>query len=150
MKDKIAIDTNILVYALSGGHDESATAPTRRTLVSESNRKAGIAQTLVSTPATISIQVFNEFANLGRKKLNFQTGEIQEILNGLQQVHAVVGINWDTTRLALTLTAKSAFSFYDALIVAAALLANCTVLYSEDMQHGRLVLGELRIVNPFV
>ncbi|WP_158282783.1 hypothetical protein [Aminobacter sp. AP02] len=39
--------------------------------------------------------------------------------------------------------------FYDALVVAAALRANCAVLWLEDMQHGRTIEGRLRIVNPF-
>ena len=39
---------------------------------------------------------------------------------------------------------------YDSQIIAAALTAGCTVLYSEDMQHGQLIDGTLTIVNPFV
>lgn len=149
MKDKAAFDTNILVYALGGDHDEHG-SEARRQLARDGNRKAEISQSILAAPGTISIQAFNEFANTGRKKLGLQVGEIHEILNALQRVHEVVAINWDTTRLALSLAAKSAFSFYDALIVAAALLAGCKLLYSEDMQHGRVVLGELRIVNPFL
>lgn len=41
-------------------------------------------------------------------------------------------------------------SNWDALIVAAALLADCDTLYSEDMQNGQEIEGRLRIVNPFV
>jgi len=41
------------------------------------------------------------------------------------------------------------FSMYDALIVAAALIAGCTKLYTEDLQHNMKVLKHLRIVNPF-
>lgn len=35
------------------------------------------------------------------------------------------------------------------MIVASALLAGCTTLWSEDMQNGRVVEDQLRIVNPF-
>ena len=41
------------------------------------------------------------------------------------------------------------FQMFDALIVASALEANCTVLYSEDMHHDLLVEKQLRILNPF-
>ncbi|MGO9418512.1 PIN domain-containing protein [Roseiarcus sp.] len=49
---------------------------------------------------------------------------------------------------AVALARDHGFAFYDALIVAAALEAECDTLYSEDMQHGRDVAG-LTIVNPF-
>jgi predicted nucleic acid-binding protein len=41
------------------------------------------------------------------------------------------------------------YAHYDSQIIAAALAAGCTVLYSEDMQHGQLIDGTLSIVNPF-
>jgi len=55
----------------------------------------------------------------------------------------------DTHAAALALARDHGFAFYDALIVAAAVEAGCDVLYSEDMQHGR-VIGGLTIRNPFV
>jgi predicted nucleic acid-binding protein len=39
---------------------------------------------------------------------------------------------------------------YDALILAAATLAECDVLYSEDLQNGQRIKGKLRVTNPFV
>ena len=47
------------------------------------------------------------------------------------------------------LAERYGWSVYDAMIVAAALLAGCTRLWSEDMQDGLLVEGRLRIANPF-
>jgi len=49
---------------------------------------------------------------------------------------------------AIDLQGRAAISFYDALIVAAALKAGCTRLLSEDLQHGQ-TFGALRIENPF-
>ncbi|MBB6250115.1 hypothetical protein [Nitrospirillum iridis] len=43
----------------------------------------------------------------------------------------------------------SQLSLYDAMIVSAALQAGCDTLWSEDMQHGLLIVDRLRIVNPF-
>ena len=52
--------------------------------------------------------------------------------------------------LASALRTNHRFSYWDSLIVAAALDAGCDTLYSEDMQHGQVVEGRLRLVNPFV
>jgi predicted nucleic acid-binding protein len=40
-------------------------------------------------------------------------------------------------------------TIYDALIVSAALLANCKTVHSEDMQDGQVVERQLTIRNPF-
>ncbi len=48
----------------------------------------------------------------------------------------------------LEIQARYGFSFYDSLIVAAALESGATRLYSEDMQHGQQIEG-LSIENPF-
>jgi predicted nucleic acid-binding protein len=45
---------------------------------------------------------------------------------------------------------RDRYTYWDSLILATALLANCTIGYSEDMQHNQLVESQLRIVNPFV
>ena len=54
----------------------------------------------------------------------------------------------DDVLAAIDLHRLHTLSFWDALIVQAALISRCAVLYSEDMQDGWLVDG-LRIVNPF-
>jgi predicted nucleic acid-binding protein len=50
---------------------------------------------------------------------------------------------------ALDLQTRYRYAFYDSLIVAAALTAGCSRLYTEDMQHGQQIEG-LRIENPFL
>jgi predicted nucleic acid-binding protein len=50
----------------------------------------------------------------------------------------------------LAVCERYGFSLYDSMIVSAALMANAKVLYSEDLQHGRLIDGRLRVLNPFV
>jgi predicted nucleic acid-binding protein len=50
---------------------------------------------------------------------------------------------------ALDLRNRLSFSFWDCQIVAAALLARCTTLLTEDLQHGQLVDDRLRVTNPF-
>lgn len=61
----------------------------------------------------------------------------------------VVPIQAETTLSAVTIMERYQFSFYDSLIIATALAANCTTLYSEDMQHSQLIDNQLLILNPF-
>jgi predicted nucleic acid-binding protein len=49
---------------------------------------------------------------------------------------------------ALRIKDRYKFSFYDSLIVSAALSQKCERLYTEDMQNGQIIEG-LKIVNPF-
>jgi len=49
---------------------------------------------------------------------------------------------------ALALRHRYRLNWFDSLIVAAALAAECDVLYSEDLQHGQK-FGGLRVENPF-
>ena len=45
---------------------------------------------------------------------------------------------------------KYRYSYYDSVIIAAALESSCTLLYSEDMQHQQIIEGKLQIINPFL
>ena len=64
-------------------------------------------------------------------------------------VCAVVSVDIETHELGVELVERHHLAVYDALIVAAALQAECTVLYTEDLQHGQK-FGGLTIRNPFV
>lgn len=50
---------------------------------------------------------------------------------------------------AMRIETRYGFSWWDSLIIAAALRANCDMLYTEDMQHGQVIDGRLTLVNPF-
>lgn len=60
-----------------------------------------------------------------------------------------VALTLDTHHAGLRIAAKYGFSFYDALIAAAAIEAQCTTLYSEDFQDGQVLEGRLTVRNPF-
>jgi predicted nucleic acid-binding protein len=51
---------------------------------------------------------------------------------------------------ALEINARYGYSYWDSLIIAAALQNNCSILYSEDMQHNHLIEDKLRIINPLI
>ncbi len=55
-----------------------------------------------------------------------------------------------TVSLAMDLAEKYRYTYFDSLILASALEANCESLYSEDLQHGQVIDQRLRIINPFL
>lgn len=126
------MDTNIVVYSLS-----------------DDDEKRLQALKIIATKPVISTQVLNETTNTLQRKLQFTPQAIRAILTRLIQECYVVPLHTETTLSALNIMERYRFSFYDSLIIAAALAANCTTLYSEDMQHQQLIDNQLLIINPF-
>lgn len=125
-------DTNILLYLLSA--DET---------------KANRAEEELSAGGIVSVQVLNEFASVASRKLNMSIAEIREALAGIRAVCRIVPISQQTHDLGLEVVERYGLSVYDAMIVAAALLAGCRTLLSEDMQNGQTIDGTLEVRNPF-
>lgn len=118
-------------------------------LLSADTAKADRAEDLLARGGTISVQVLNEFVALAARKLHMPWTEIREVLDQVRAVCAVEPVTVQTHDQALDIAARHGLSFYDALIVSAALLAGCRTLHSEDMQHGLVVDRRLTIRNPF-
>ncbi len=67
------------------------------------------------------------------------------------QENFIVNINKVyTINHALQIHFKYLYSYYDSLIIAAALDCNCTILYSEDLKHNQIIENTLTILNPFI
>ena len=125
-------DTNIVVYAQQSGE------------------KGDRARALFTAGGKLSVQVLNEFTAVSRRKQVREWREIAEAISDvLTMVDAPVALTLDLHQSARVLAEGHKLSFYDALIVAAAIEAGCDTLLSEDMQHGRAI-GGLTIVNPFL
>ena len=124
-------DTNVILYLL----DPSA--------------KADTAERLLAGGGTISVQVLNETLVNCIRKAGMSWEEAGDFLAGIRALCDVAELTPHTHDVGRALGARYGFSVYDAMIVAAALTRGCTILYSEDMQHGMTVEGALRIVNPF-
>ena len=129
---KAFIDTNILLYLLSADAD-----------------KADRAELIVRKGGLISVQVLNEMTNVARRKLAMPWREINEVLELIRSVCPVESLTIDTPVRGRRVAERYRLSVYDAMIVAAALLAGCETLHSEDMQDGLLIDNQLRIRNPF-
>ena len=128
------VDTNVLVYVL-GEHD----------------RRTAKAESLLADGAVVSIQVLNELASVARKKLKMTWPHTVDALVAIRALCPdPVPLTIETHEAGLRLAARYQVSVYDALIAAAALQAGCTILYSEDFQHGQLIDRRLRVQNPFL
>ncbi len=138
MKERVFLDTNVLVYLFD------ADAPTKQHRVQEllSNQELR-AQVILST------QVLQEFYVSVTRKLATPLN-LEDAFQAVQDLAAfpIVQIDTPLILLAIRRSGKARISFWDALILEAALVAGATVLYSEDLQGGA-VFGGLRITNPF-
>lgn len=75
------------------------------------------------------------------------------VLNGYPELVRNFSVHTNTPATilhAIQLAQRYGFSWFDSLIVAAALECGCHTLYSEDLQHGQLLENTLRVVNPFI
>lgn len=129
-------DTNVLVYA----HD--AREPGKRDISREL-----VAASMDDDEWVVSTQVLVEFyATTVRRKL-LAPREARDLLS-LWRGHDIVPQTTDLVLRAIALHQDHSLSFWDGLIVQAAMDAHCDVLLSEDLQDGRR-FGELVIRNPF-
>ena len=135
MNDKCFFDTNIAVYLYSQDEPD----------------KQSIAKDLFkNNQPIISTQVLSEFANVLRRKFKLEYTNIVVAITQITKVSQVVTITHDNIISALNLANKYQYSFYDSLIIAVALAENCTILYTEDLQHGQVIESTLTITNPFL
>jgi len=140
MRGRFFLDTNVFAYAF----DAKSPAKARRA--------AQLIRLAADTGnGVVSYQVVQEFFNLAFRRFEqpMNVAEAEQYLitvfRPLLAVHSALALYVEAMRL----TGKYRLSWYDSIIVAAALQSQCGVLYSEDFQHGQEIEG-LRIENPFV
>ncbi len=133
MNERIAIDTNIVLYALNDADLAKKTT----------------ALNIVRRYPILSAQSFTEVINVCRRKWKYDKNRQISVGEFLLANSQLVPTSEDVIRLAHQLIASYDFQYFDSLIVAAALQTDCSMLYSEDMHHQLLVEKRLRIINPF-
>lgn len=136
MKDKVFIDTNIFVYAAL--------------LDKQGNTKHEMAVDLIQKElnVVVSTQILNEFYN-ALLKHNIKDAQIVEYSNEIAKNVKISSQNIETLRKAWRIKAKYQFSLWDSLVLASALQNDCSILYTEDLQHNQIIENTLKIVNPF-
>jgi len=138
MSAEFFLDTNVLIYAFT----EQDAAKRRRS--------RELHELALGGRGIISFQVVQEFLNTAQKKFatRFTDDDLREFLQQELWPLCAVLPSAALYEHALRVKVETGYSFYDSLIVAAALAAGCQTLYSEDLQHNRKLHG-LEIKNPF-
>jgi predicted nucleic acid-binding protein len=126
-------DTNVLLY-----------------LLSDDIVKADAAEVLLAKGGFISVQVLNEFSSVASRKLGMSWTEIREILDTVRAVCDVAPVTVESHDRAIDLSERYGFSIYDSLILASAILAGCSTLFTEDLQNGQRIDDRITVRNPFI
>ena len=135
MLDKVFIDSNIIIYAYS---------------VDEPKKQAVVKSLLNAHEAiVISTQTINEFVTVTTRKKILSYSQASAAVKELFLELLVETIDQGIIQNAIALAEKYRYSYFDSLMVASALAADCSILYSEDMHHDHVVEKKLKIINPF-
>jgi predicted nucleic acid-binding protein len=136
MNDKVFFDTNILLYLYSTDEPE----------------KQAVSLHAVHACAcpTVSTQTLNELANTLFRKMRVQWHVIDAVLAEVEQAFRIEPVTVPVIRQACAIAERYRYAYYDSAVLASALSCGCTLLFSEDMQHGQIIEERLRIVNPFL
>jgi predicted nucleic acid-binding protein len=136
MTAPVFVDTNVLLYAVDVGEAEKHRAAV-----------AWRAELWKSRRGRVSYQVLHEFyvqaTRKDPKRVEAVRAEVRDLL-----AWEPVTLDATTLEAAWSLQERFRLSFWDALVVAAALTANCRYLLTEDLSHGQDLDG-LRVVSPF-
>jgi predicted nucleic acid-binding protein len=134
--NKVFLDSNLIMYAYS--NSEKAKQQVARKIIKEN-------YTIIST------QVLQEISNTLSRKYRLDYAAIKDTLKECGYDNNEVYTNKPQTVFnACDIARRYQFSFYDSLIIAAALESGCKILYSEDLQHNQIIEDVLTIINPFI
>lgn len=135
MPDRVFIDSNILIYVYSA--DEPIKQQRAEKLL------------MAHDTVFISTQTINEFVSVLLKKKMLSTPQVVLAINEFFKIFVIETIDQITIQKAIELVIKYRYSYFDSLMLASALMSNCSILYSEDMHHAHLIEKSLKIINPF-
>lgn len=137
MNDKAFLDTNILIYAIETGGPTAQKAERAREL-------------LRNLDVSLSTQVLGEFYNAATHPRRPSPLTHAEAVAWIQiwKRYGISTISVEHVDLALEIRTRFQVGYYDALILAAARIAGCRTVYSEDLNANQDYDG-VQVVNPF-
>ena len=136
-KTKVFFDSNILVYFADG-------ADPKKQQIAENLIKNAV----INDNGVISTQSLQEFFAATTRKLLCTKEKAKEYIENFSESFTVEQISVSLILKAINISIKNQFSFWDSLILSAAIQSGCIICYSEDLTNGQIVDG-LKIVNPF-
>lgn len=132
--DRIAIDTNVLLYAYDNR---------------DLNKQDKAIEILLKKPFVNQLVVF-EFIRVLERKMKMEKKEIARLtIKVLEELVYPLSQHSDVYNYANFLTQRYNYSLSDILVLSDSILNNCSVLLSEDMCNGMIVDKKLKIINPF-
>ena len=132
------IDTNVLTYAhLTNEREKHEIA------------LAFLRDKMVGSSIWVSTQILSEFYS-SMSKNKYAHDKIVEFISPMIHSMNVLPVTVETVEMALGIKAKYQISYWDALMLSAALESNSEIVYTEDLQHNQVIERRLTIVNPFV
>jgi len=129
-------DSNILIYADDDGEPEK-----------QQIARQFIERYFSVDAAVVSVQVLQEYFNVVTKKQKMDASVARVKVELLSKFVAHITLPEDVL-LAADIFRLHKLSFWDSMLVRSAKQAECKILFSEDMQNGRIIDG-LQIINPF-
>ena len=136
MRDRIFIDTNILVYAST-----SKDKPKQQMALNYLKKCLGC-------DVYVSTQVLSEFYS-ALKKNGIDDATSRKALESYASTMTVLPVTLDTIKIGLDIRDSYKYSLWDCLIISSALSVNCNVLCSEDMSNKQIINSQVKIFNPF-
>jgi predicted nucleic acid-binding protein len=126
------LDTNVLIYAF--GQDDP---------------RSQISRSLLAKGGVTGVQMLNEFVAIARRKLGFSWEQVLESLEAIRVLcPSVAPLTPESHERGLHVAQRYGYHIFDALVIAVALDAGSSTLYTEDMQDGQRI-ETLTIRNPF-
>ena len=136
-KTKVFFDSNILVYFADG-------ADPKKQQIAENLIKNAV----INDNGVISTQSLQEFFAATTRKLLCTKEKAKEYVENFSNSFTVEQISVPLILKAINISIKNQFSFWDSLILSAAIQSGCIICYSEDLSNGQIIEG-VKIVNPF-
>lgn len=137
MTANVFIDSNLWIYYYSMKPDEKF-AKARDIILRHFNS------------LSISTQILGELYYVLVRKQMASQADAQKVVIDLTSEFEVVAIDSSHVLKAIEVNKEYRYSYWDSLIIATALDNDCSILYSEDMQHDQLIENRLRIINPLM
>ena len=135
---KIFLDSNILVYFVDE-HDSKKQKIAEKLIKNSVEMKTGV----------LSTQSLQEFYSVVTRKSLCSKEQAKTIVEKFKNTLPITQISVSHILKAIDISIQTQFSFWDSLILAAAIQSGCSICYSEDMTNGQIVEG-IKIINPFI
>ena len=133
----IFVDSNLWLYIYLIDQDRS-------------KRDTILARLVPIDDVAISTQVLIEVGANLIKKARASEARVLDVIQEMERECRLHVVRGSTLIDASRLRSAGSYSYWDSLIIAAALESGCDQLWSEDLQHGQVVDGRLHIVNPLL